>query len=482
MTTNEKIKNIIENRELAEYFNVYLTTPYNVLLFTEFFFEVVKKQKFSCNWHHGIVCEKLNEILNYTHKTNHLIINIPPRMTKTELAVISFISYGFAINPGSEFMHFSSSDSLVTRNTTFVRTIMESSVYRSIFPRCALSNNAKGSITTTKGGVLYAAPFLGQITGFGCGKFGSDSFAGAMVIDDPMKTQDCESETIREKVNFTWANTLISRKNDQRTPVIVIGQRVHEKDFCGFLIEEEGTIEEGGKWDVLSIPAIIDEGLETERSLWENRISLENLKKQKSLDEWVFNTQYQQHPTAIEGLMFHHSTTKYYDELPSEPDYIHVQIDPADCGEDFLASIVFYIKDEKVFIADIIYDKSNTDVTIPRILDQLKNSGAASCVIESNSGWALFRKSIKAQAEEMGISTAIRSINNHDNKELRVFNQAPYIIRNFYYPKTGNNEYNLYMKHKHSYLKIVKSQKDDGVDCEASACAWLKKNGIISIV
>ena len=349
MTANEKIQSIIENAKVAEAMRLYLTNPIDLLLFTEFFFETVKKQTFSYNWHHGVICEKLNEILNYTHKTNHLIINIPPRMTKTELAVISFIALGFAINPSSEFMHFSSSDSLVTRNTTFIRNIMESEVFKSIFPQCELSNNAKGSITTKSGGVLYAAPFLGQITGFGCGKFGSGKFAGAMVIDDPMKTQDALSETIREKVNFTWANTLISRKNDQRTPVIVIGQRVHEKDFCGFLIEEEGTVEEGGKWDVVSIPAIIDEGLETERALWENRISLENLKKQRELDGWVFETQYMQNPKPIEGLLFHESTTKYYDELPSDPDYIHIQIDPADEGNDYTASIVYYIKNEKVF-------------------------------------------------------------------------------------------------------------------------------------
>jgi len=478
MNTNEKIQSITENSELSEYFKIYLTNPINLLHFTEFFFETVKKQSFSYNWHHGVICDKLNEILNYTHKTNHLIINIPPRFTKTELAVINFIAFGFALNPNSEFMHFSSSDALVTRNTTFIRQIMESDVYKSVFPQCTLSNNAKGSITTTKGGVLYAAPFLGQITGFGCGKFGSDSFAGAMIIDDAMKTQDALSETIREKVNFTWANTLISRKNDQRTPVIVIGQRIHEKDFCGFLIEEEGTIENGGKWDVITMPAIIDEGLQTERSLWENRISLENLKIQRELDKWVFETQYQQNPKPIEGLLFHESTTKYYDELPSNPDYIHIQIDPAD-GGDFTCSAVYYIKDEKVFVGNVIYTKDNTDAVVPRILDQIKLSEAATCLIESNSAWILFTRSIREKAAEEGLSTQIRAINNNTNKEVRILNHAPFIIRNFYYSNNGNTEYQLYLKHKHSYLKMVKDQKDDGVDCDNSACEYLKRNGII---
>lgn len=457
----------------------YLSENIDLLQFITVFFSLVNRTKFSIAPHHREICNKLNQILNYTHPTNHLIINIAPRHSKTELAVVSLIAYAYALNPACEFMHFSSSEALINRNVINIRKIIESEAYKIAFPNVELTNNAKGSITTTKGGVLYAAPFLGQITGFGCGKFGSETFAGGMIIDDPIKTQDSLSETIREKVNFTWANTLISRKNDQRTPVIVIGQRVHENDFCGFLMQEEGTMEEGGKWDVLKMPAILDEGLDTERALWEKRISLENLNKQKELDKWVFETQYQQNPYPIEGLLFHESTTKYYDELPDEPDYVYCQVDPALSGSDYLCSAIYYIKENKIYIADVIYTKDDTNITIPRIVEQIKQFAPSYANIESNSAFILFTRAIREKVSEAGISTSVRAITNNTNKEVRIFSQAPYILNNFYYSKNGNNEYNLYLKHKHSYLKMVKNQIDDGCDTDAAACEWLRTRGII---
>ena len=481
MTTEEKSKELIKNKDLSRYFNLVLTNPPNILTFTEFFFETVQKSKFVVNWHHKIMSEKLNEILNCTHNTNHVIFNLPPRHTKTEIAVINFIALAFGINPDSEIMHLSASESLVTRNCSQVRKIMESEIYQSIFPKTKLTNNAKARIVTDSGGLLYSAPFLGQITGFGCGKLGSEKFAGAMIVDDPIKTQDALSVTIRDKVNFAWANTLISRKNDENTPVIVTAQRTHENDFCGYLIKEEGTIENGGKWDVVVIPAILDEGLETERALWDFRLSLSALKRQRELDKWVFDTQYMQNPKPIEGLLFHESTTRYYDDLP-EPDYIHIQVDPADEGKDKTCSIVYYVKDDNIYIADIIYTADNSELTIPRIVKQIQIFGAATAVIESNSAWALFRKEIKNRVSDAGLATQILSLNQKSQKEIRIFNHAPTIVTNFYYPKSGNNEWRTFMSEKHSYVKMIKDQKDDGVDTDAAACAFLKKNRIIPII
>lgn len=463
----------------SEYIRALFLNPPNILNFTEFFFEYVQKQKFYVNWHHILISKKLNEILNGTHISNNLMLNIPPRHTKTELAVINFTALGFAINPESQFMHLSSSDSLVTRNATIIRNIIENEYYSSIFHNVKLVNNSKASIVTRNGGIFYTAPFLGQITGFGCGKLGNNKFSGAMIIDDPIKTQDALSKTIREKVNFTWANTLISRKNDINTPVIVVAQRVHKDDFCGFLLEKEGKVDEGGKWDLVQIPAIIEEN-GVERALWEYRISLDELKKQKELDSWVFGTQYMQKPTPVEGLLFNKEETKYYEELPNNPDYIHIQVDPSDEGNDKTASIIYYVKNGIVFVSDdIVYTSDCSELTIPRILGQIKKSKASTCCIESNSAWSLFRKSIKIKSIEENISTQIISLNSNSNKEIRIINHAPSIINKFFYSKSKNKEYIKYLSDKHDYIKMVKNQDDDGVDTDAAAAAFFKKNGII---
>ena len=460
----------------------------DIYLFTRVFFNELNKKKWvrgnSNADHFEIIANKLNSILAGTHPTNNIIFNIPPRHGKTEMAMINFAALGFAINPESEFMHLSNSDSLITRNVLNIRRIMESPLYRKFFSNVKIVNNAKGSIMTTAGGVMYAAPFLGQITGFGCGKINSEKFAGALLIDDPIKTQDALSEQVREKINFAWANTIISRKNDKNTPVIVTAQRVHVHDFCGALIEAEGTVEEGGKWDVVKLPAITFNKDGTETPLWESRIPLEELKKINELDSWVFETQYQQDPKPISGLLFPENETNYFSEIPTDPEYIHCQVDPADEGKDCYCSKIYYVKNKNVFLVDVIYSKDNIDLTMPRQIAQIVKFKPSYIRVESNSAWRLVARELRQRLADLGLSCEVQRFNSTINKEIRIFNEAPAINKFFYYltKNLQTPEYAAMMRERHSYVKNVKDQRDDGVDCDAAASNFLKNNNIINII
>lgn len=452
--------------------------------FTRFFYKEVNKCKFIRNWHFDLMSKKLDQVLEGTHPTNNLIFNLPPRHTKTLMAMIMFAAKGFAINPKSQFIHLSASDNLISRNVSQIRDVMLCEMYKELFPNTVITNNAKSGIETSAGGVMYAAPFLGQVTGFGCGILGSETFSGAMLIDDPMKTQDALSATTREKVNFAWANTFKSRKNDIRTPVIVTAQRVHSDDFCGFLIKEEGTIEEGGVWDVVKIPAITDYGTENEKALWEERVSLEELKRLEKLDKWVFETQYMQNPKQIEGTMFPENETKYFEIIPEEPDYVFIQVDPADMGGDCYSSKVYYIKDMEVFLVDCIYTTDNVDIVMPRQIEQIRKYKPSRVNMESNSAWRLVSRDVKQKVGELGLSCDVVRHNATQNKEARIFNEAPTIRNHFHYlaPSMQSDEYRKMMNERHNYLKMVKNQRDDGVDTDAAASAFLKRMGLIEIV
>ncbi|MDR1112786.1 MAG: hypothetical protein LBL18_03375 [Bacteroidales bacterium] len=476
------IRDVIENRYVLDVYRNLFTENADILEFTQLFFYYVTKQKFDTNWHHTVICDKLNEILTYQHPTNRIIINIPPRFSKTELAVVSLISYAYALNPTCEFMHFSSSSTLVTRNVTNIRNVMESELYKAMFPHTELSNDAKGSLTTSAGGVLYSAPFLGQITGFGCGKMLSDKFAGAMIIDDPMKTQDALSTTIRKKYNFTWANTLKSRLNDVRTPVIVIGQRVHEDDFCGFLIKEEGTIDNGGQWDVIKIPAITKDENGIERSTWERKISLKDLYEYKKLDNWVFETQQMQNPKPIEGLLFDESKTKYSDLPPREEwELVIQQIDPKGEGKDYFCSGIYIVSKGYVYIADYIFTQEDPEAAAIRALKQMKQWQPSYCYIESNGGWIIFARQIRAQAAIEAPDTKVQSFHSTENKELKIYNSAPFVNNRFIYlPHSRQTaEYKSAIKYKHSYLKLIKDQIDDSLDTDACVATMLQIRKII---
>lgn len=223
--------------------------------FINTFFRIKKEKDFIFATPHRMICKKLKSVT--TGKCPRLIINIPPRYGKTELAVRNFIAYGLALNPSAKFLHLSYSASLAEENSVAIKDIMQLDQYRELFP---LSELKKGSDTKTKwetisGGGVYATSTLGQVTGFGAGTIDDDMFGGAIVIDDPIKPEDAFSDIEREKVNRRFETTIRSRVNSRNTPIIVIMQRLHEHDLCGYLQETEPNT-----WEVLKLPAIDDDG------------------------------------------------------------------------------------------------------------------------------------------------------------------------------------------------------------------------------
>lgn len=101
-------------------------------------------------------------------------------------------------------------------------------------------------------------------------------FAGAIVIDDPIKPEDALSETIRERVNNRFESTIRNRVNSRNTPIIIIMQRLHEHDLCGYLQEIEPE-----EWTVLSLPCIWHDENGQEQPLWEFKHTLEDCTKSR---------------------------------------------------------------------------------------------------------------------------------------------------------------------------------------------------------
>lgn len=465
------------------------------LEFTKRMFLYMNKTPYIVGRHHEIICDALDHVVKCDPKYNKLIINIAPRYGKTLLVSQMFIAYGLAINPMSKFIHLSYSGQLTMDNSVAIKDIINSDYYSCVFDtKIRKGSDTKAKWTTIQGGGVYATSTLGQITGFGAGlveneeeekcidefaaTFSPLKFGGAIVIDDPIRPEDALSENVREKVNRRFETTIRNRVNSRNTPIIIIMQRLHEHDLCGYLNE----VEPDG-WKVISLPALYNGEDGKEYSLWSFKHTVEELHKLREVNSFVFDTQYMQNPKPIDGLLFSDSDTKWFEGIPDNPEYIHIQVDPSDEGKDRTCSAVYYVINQQVFVVDVIYTSDKSDIVIPRIIEQIGKWGASSCNIESNSAWSLFRKEIKRRAEEAGLKTNIRSISNHINKELRIFNNAPSIVGRFHYRKDSTDkDYQLYLKDRHSYLKMVKNQKDDGVDCDAAACDFFKKNSLIPII
>lgn len=242
--------------------------------------------------HHKIICDALMRV--YNGECKRLIINIPPRYSKTELAVINFMAWSLGRNPDAEFIHTSYSGRLATQNSWQTREIVASDEYREIFPATSLRNDssAKDEWRTTGGGCVYAVGAGGTITGYGAGKH-RPGFGGAILIDDPHKADEARSDVMRQNVIDWFQNTLESRKNSPDTPIILIMQRLHESDLAGWLIGGGN----GEKWEVVCLPAL----QEGKTALWPEKHSVDDLLRMQEASPYTFSGQYQQSPSPPEG-------------------------------------------------------------------------------------------------------------------------------------------------------------------------------------
>lgn len=267
--------------------------------------------------HHVQICEALMRV--YRGETTRLIINIPPRYSKTELAVVNFIAWAMGKTPDAEFIYASYSGKIATKFSYQCRELVKHPAYAEVFPYTSVSteSKAKDDWATTRGGSVYATGMEGTITGFGAGK-AHDRFGGALIIDDPIKAQDARSQNALQSAVEYFTDTLESRLNNpRRTPIIIIMQRLNEGDLTGFLLQEAGARGNGEAWEHLCFPAIQVDAQGKERALWEEKHPLAKLREMRAAKPYTFAGQYMQKPVTPEGNVFKPEKLVPIDALPA---------------------------------------------------------------------------------------------------------------------------------------------------------------------
>lgn len=217
------------------------------LYFFRYFFKVRALVKALINWHHAVVNDNLQLVID--GQITRLIIAMPPGYTKTEMAAINFMARGLAINPRARFLHLSYSDTLAMLNSSQARAIVKTGEYQSMWPREMRDDTDRQNLWwTQQGGGVYATSIGGQVTGFRAGHM-EPGFTGALIIDDPLKPDDVLTVE-RKKINEAYNNTIQSRLAHEGVPIIVIMQRLHHEDLAGYLLKGGS----GEKWHYLELP------------------------------------------------------------------------------------------------------------------------------------------------------------------------------------------------------------------------------------
>lgn len=435
------------------------------LNFARFFFKKMNGGKrFVVGKHHRMICDKLNDVL--TGKIRRLIINIAPRYSKTELVSRMFIAIGMAINSAAKFILLSYSEDLALGSSVAVKDIVKSDEYKQLFGvEVAVGTDTKSQWNTTQGGGMYARSSLGPVTGFGAGAVENEGedweFGGALVIDDPIKPTDALSDNIREAVNLHFETTIRNRLNSRNTPIIIIMQRLHEHDLCGYLMELEGE-----EWEVLSIPCISFNEDGEEEALWPFKHTIEELHKIEAANQFVFDTQYMQNPKPLQGLMYQNFRT--YDVLPMEQSIRKNYTDTADTGADFLCSICYVETPTGMYVTDVLYTDKPMEYTEVKTAEMLLINGTQLVKIESNNGGRGFSRNVERNvrlqktpvAMKMNFSTFQQGL----NKNVRIFSHSAEVQNLIYFPSDWEKRWPQFANAVKAYRKVGRNAHDDAPD------------------
>jgi len=306
----------------------------SLLLFTQVFYQLRTGREFSvseptCREPHVMtLCRALTQTLR--GKIPLLLINIPPRYGKTEL-LIHFVAWSLSRYPDSQFLYVSYSHSLAKKQTQTIRQIMALPQYKKLFDvHLSDASSAKDNFETTQGGCVFAAGSGGTITGRGAGLQNVDRFSGAIIIDDIHKPDEVTSDVMRQGVIDWYYNTLQSRVNAPgKTPIIFIGQRLHEADLPSHLIKTQS-------WETLVLPALDSAGNALNPSMHNEK----QLLKLQIERPYEFAAQYQQDPQPAGGGIF---KPEWFYLLDEEPNFLttFITIDTAETDKTYNDATVF---------------------------------------------------------------------------------------------------------------------------------------------
>jgi predicted phage terminase large subunit-like protein len=443
------------------------------------------------------ICEALEQVLKGNIK--RLIIQAPPRYFKTELAVKAFIPHALAINPSAKFIHLTYSDDLALDNSETIRDTINSQAYQELFPevKTKIDSKAKNKWYTTAGGGVLARAAGGSVTGFGAGKtedpdedissyfIDKEGFNGAIIIDDSIKPEDADSDTIRTRVNDRFDSTIRNRVNSRKTPIIVMAQRLHPMDLCGYLQRKD----ESDSWTVISFPAVFFDEQGERQALCPYKHTLSELDALKKANEVVFERQYMQNPNPRTGLMFPMQELQFADfnnkkliDYLNNPDHNYVCADPADQGGDDFAGLDSRLIGDKIYIANVLYNTDGADHNEQALVKMVLNSKASNVGVESVLGWKETAENVRSELITKGFEGEVRLLRPRTGKLARISNRSSFIKNHFIFREDWEEfpQYAKFMRNLTSYMKIQEpgrmNKHDDAPDVSEMCASYYQIN------
>ncbi len=243
--------------------------------------------------HHALMAKKFEDIAE--GKIKRLIINMPPRHTKSEFASYMLPAWFLGRYPNKKIIQCSNTAELAVGFGRKVRNLVDGDQYAKVFPNVSLRSDSKaaGRWSTNANGEYFAIGVGGTVTGKG---------ADLLIIDDPHSEQEAalaaSNPEVYDKV-YEWYGSGPRQRLQPGGAIVIVMTRWGKRDLTGRILQS--AIErDGDEWDIIELPAI----LPTEKPLWPEFWSMDELVKLRNelpVSKW--SAQYQQSPTSEAGAI-----------------------------------------------------------------------------------------------------------------------------------------------------------------------------------
>ena len=263
--------------------------------------------------HHAIMADAFERVAN--GKLKRLIINMPPRHTKSEFASYLLPAWFLGQFPHKKVIQCSHTAELAVGFGRKVRNLVDTDAYHSIFPDLSLSADSKaaGRWNTSKGGDYFAIGIGGAVTGKG---------ADVLIIDDPHSEQEAALAEINPDIydkTYEWYTSGPRQRLQPGGAIVIVMTRWSKRDLTGQVLK--AAAQRGGdEWEVIEFPAILPSGNPLWPEFWSIK-ELSALKEELPNSKW--QAQYQQAPTSDVSAIVKREWWQIWDhENPPPCDFI----------------------------------------------------------------------------------------------------------------------------------------------------------------